>query len=195
MAQQGSVSPGGTGITWKLERSKSVSDGVRQTQSFAREFTKSTGLTSSFETSTSVGETTSVTGTFGIPQLGLGMSVETSIETTSTSATGKSYHYEVSESATNGIAQAVSKVITNSESVACSQTCEHSDNESDAVQGYIFNWVQAIYDVTKDTTLHHVRTCSTICKYNREYHLHYTYHVTRYPIQYSPDFAVPLLSR
>lgn len=71
--------------------------------------------------------------------------LETSVENSVT--TGESVHYEVSESATNSISKAVSEVITNTEETACLQSCSYDANNPDRVNGFIYNWVETLYDV------------------------------------------------
>ena len=150
---------GSAGISWALSKTESTSEGVEHSEEFAEEFTETTGKTTSFESSQTIGASAQLElpGPFSI-----GFSIGSSIETTSTE--GNSYHYEVSESATEAISKATSQVITNEESVACSQTCP--DNEE--VKAFIFNWVEALYDMNKQEVVHYVRTCITWCKHDKE---------------------------
>jgi hypothetical protein len=158
LAASGSVAQGGTVVQWSLARSLSRSEGVENSNEFAQAYGTVRGQSTYMETSVSVGFTaTASAGLFGS-----GVSASTSIDYTSTTGSEKSF--EVSQEATDTIGNAVSSVITSGEEITCSQTCGPDPNDPSLVQGFIFNWVDAVFDDNTKAILHYVRTCATVCK-------------------------------
>ena len=137
-----------------------IHQGVERTKEFARAYGKVRGTSTSFETSVSTGFTTSVSGGF----FGASVGVEHSIDVTATNSETKSF--EVSTESTNTISNAVTSVITNDEAITCQQDCGPNPENPNDVQGFIFNWVDAIYEEESNEVLHYVRTCATVCKYD-----------------------------
>ena len=159
LAAQGTVGAGGRRVEWSISRTESVSRGVEHTDTYSREFGLASGESTSFETTFGVTVTGGVGGTELFP-----VKLETSVENSVT--TGESVHYEVSESATNSISRAVSEVITNTEETACLQSCSYDANNPDRVNGFIYNWVETLYDVDMLEVTHFFLTCRTVCKYD-----------------------------
>lgn len=50
--------------------------------------------------------------------------------------------------------------------MACAQSCGWNPNSPELVNGFIYNWVEGIFDEDKNELVHFVRTCRTWCKYN-----------------------------
>ena len=132
--------------------------GVERTNEFAQAYGTVRGQTTSFETSVSVGWTTSVSAGF----FGSSVGVESSVDFTAT--TGQEKSFEVSQESTKSIANAVNTAITKQEEITCSQTCGPDPNDPNNPNGFIFNYVEAIYDESTFEILHFVRTCATVCK-------------------------------
>jgi len=138
----------------------SLSAGVERTSEFAQAYGQVRGSSTSFETSVSVGFSASASAGF----FGSSVGVESSVDTTTSTTETKSF--EVSTEATNSIAKAVTSVITNDESITCEQSCGPNPDNPDDVQGFIYNWVDAVYDESTNKILHYVRTCASVCKYD-----------------------------
>jgi hypothetical protein len=158
LAASGSVAQGGTVVLWSLARSLSRSEGVENSSEFAQAYGTVRGESTSMETSVSVGFTVTAETSF----FGNGVSASASIDRTSTTGSEKSF--AVSQEATDTIGNAVSSVITSGESITCSQSCGPDPDDPSLVQGFIFNWVDAVFDDNTKKILHYVRTCATVCK-------------------------------
>jgi len=147
-------------VTWELSRSQSASTGVERTQDFSQAWGTVRGESTYFETSVSVGFTASASG--GL--FGIGVGAETSVDNTFTSGTTRSF--ELSQTSTNAVGRATSNAIENGEAITCSQTCGPNPEDPSDIQGFIYNWVDAVYEEQTGEILHYIRTCASWCKYD-----------------------------